>query len=146
MPDHIHLIVNPRDGKITNLTGALKGSSARRLIDASPPGTFLLPKPAADGSTHQVWQQSFKALPLWSDWLIWQKINYIHNNPVKDQLVKSAADYRWSSFRAFYFQSGEPLPVDKDWWWPDDVTKLSVAMAKWNEEILEDTLAAKRKK
>ena len=32
MPDHIHLIVNPRDGKITNLTGALKGLSARRII------------------------------------------------------------------------------------------------------------------
>jgi len=146
MPDHIHLIVNPKDGQITNLTGALKGLSARRMIDISPPDSFLLDKPAADGSIHQVWQQSFRALPLWSDWLIWQKINYIHNNPVKDRLVKSAADYRWSSFRAFYFQSGEPLPVDKDWWWPDDVRKLSAAMAEWNEEILEETLAARRKK
>ena len=146
MPDHIHLIVNPQDGKITNLTGALKGSSARRIIDASPPGAFLLPKPAADGSTHQVWQESFKAFSLWSDWMIWQKINYIHNNPLNDRLVKSAADYRWSSFRAFYFQSGEPLPVDKDWWWPDDVRKLSVAMAEWNEEILAETLAERKKK
>ena len=39
MPDHCHLIVNPRDGRITDLTGAMKGLSARRMIDASPPDT-----------------------------------------------------------------------------------------------------------
>jgi REP element-mobilizing transposase RayT len=138
MPDHCHLIVNPRDGRITDLTGALKGLSARRMIDASPPDTFLLDQPAHDGATHQVWQESFKAFPLWSNWMIWQKINYIHNNPLKAHLVKSAADYRWSSFRAFYHQSGEPLSVDRDWWWPEDVKKLSVAMAEWGQEILEE--------
>lgn len=136
MPDHFHLIVNPRDGEVTRLTGALKGLSGRRIIDASPPSAFLLAKPAPDGATHQLWQDSFKALPLWSNWMIWQKINYIHNNPLKALLVKSAADYRWSSFRAFYHQSGEPLAVDREWWWPDDVRKLSMAMAKWSQEMV----------
>ena len=28
--------------------------------------------------------------------MIWQKINYIHDNPVKAGLVTSAKDYRWS--------------------------------------------------
>jgi REP element-mobilizing transposase RayT len=118
MLDHCHLIVNPSDGRITDLTGALKGLSARYIIDAAPAGEFLLEKPAADGATHQLWQDSFKSLALWSNWMIWQKINYIHNNPVKAGLVKSAADYRWSSFRAFYSGSEEPLPVDRDWWSP----------------------------
>ncbi|HWX41292.1 MAG TPA: transposase [Blastocatellia bacterium] len=139
MPDHCHLIVNPRDGRITDLTGAMKGLSARRMIDASPPDAFLLENPGHDGATHQVWQESFKAFPLWSNWMIWQKINYIHNNPLKAGLVKSAADYRWSSFRAFYRQSDKPLPVDRDWWWPEDVKKLSMAMAEWGQEILEDS-------
>ncbi len=138
MPDHFHLIVNPSDGLITNLTGALKGLSARRIVDAAPVGAFLPERPAADGAMHKVWQQSFKALPLWSNWLIWQKINYIHSNPLKARLVKSAADYKWSSFRAFYYQSGEPLPVDKEWWWPEDSKKLQVATAEWTEEILEE--------
>ena len=146
MPDHFHLIVNPHDGAVTHLGGALKGLSARRIIDASPPGAFTLDRPAPDGATHQVWQESFKALPLWSNWMIWQKINYIHNNPLKARLVKSAADYRWSSFRAFYNQSNEPLPVDRDWWWPEDVKKLSVAMAEWGSEILEATRGAGRKR
>jgi REP element-mobilizing transposase RayT len=75
MPDHCHLIVNPRDGAITDLTRALKGKSARRISDVSPSSAFLLEKPSPDGATHQVWQDSFKAFPLWSDWMVWQKIN-----------------------------------------------------------------------
>lgn len=141
MPDHCHLIVNPRDGAITDLTGAIKGISARRIIDATQPGSFLLEKPSSTGATHQVWQDSFHAFPLWSDWMIWQKINYIHNNPLNGRLVRSAADYPWSSFRAFYFESAEPLPVDKDWWWPDDVKKLEIATAEWQREISEKTSA-----
>jgi hypothetical protein len=77
---------------------------------------------------YQVWQESFKAVPLWSAWMIWQKINYIHANPVKAGLVSSAKDYRWSSFNAFYSGSDEPLKVDQQWWWADDSEKLSKAM------------------
>ncbi len=60
--------------------------------------------------------------------MIWQKINYIHANPVKAKLVSSAKDYRWSSFKAFYSKDQEPLRVDQVWWWPDDSEKLSRAM------------------
>lgn len=59
--------------------------------------------------------------------MIWQKVNYIHANPVRAGLVKSARDYRWSSFRAFYSQDETALAVDHDWWWPDDAQKLSRA-------------------
>ncbi len=135
MPDHIHLIVNPKDGRIRELAGALKSMSARRLIDEATDFSFLREKPDPDGSIHQVWQESFKALPLWSDWMIWQKVNYIHNNPVKSGLVRSASEYRWSSFRSFYFGESEPIRIDKDWWWPDDVQKLARAAAEWSEEM-----------
>jgi putative transposase len=113
MPDYFHFIVNPRDGKIREWTGTLKSLTAKRLLN----------------SGNQFWQESFKALALWSTWMIWQKINYIHANPVKARLVKSAGDYYGSSFTSFYGeQSDALLNVDKDWWWPDDVQKLERAM------------------
>jgi putative transposase len=124
MPDHFHMIVNPKDGRIREFTGILKETCAKELVAASPLARFKI---NSDGF-HQVWQESFKAMPLWSSWMIWQKINYIHRNPLKAKLVKSAKDYQWSSFRAFYNSSSEPLPVDQDWWWPDDAEKLSQAM------------------
>ena len=60
--------------------------------------------------------------------MIWQKINYLHANPVKARLVKSAKDYYWSGFHSFYSMGDEPLAVDHDWWWPEDSEKLSQAM------------------
>lgn len=137
MPDHIHLIINPRDGKIREWIGALKSLSAKRLVEIMSKGLF-----AKNSSENQVWQESFKALPLWSNWMIWQKINYIHNNPLKAGLVDSVRNYKWTSFRAFYLEEPDPLlQIDKDWWWADDVQKLAKAMADWDEELLE-----KRKK
>jgi hypothetical protein len=55
-------------------------------------------------------------------------INYIHFNPVKAGLVKSAGEYQWSSFRSFYLREKDvPIEVDREWWWPEDVKKLAVA-------------------
>ena len=128
---------NPKDGDIKGFVGSLKSLTANRLWQVSHHPGFVREQPDSSGSIHQVWQDSFKALPLWSSWMIWQKINYIHANPVKAGLVKSAKDYRWSSFRAFYYDTKEPLEVDQDWWWPDDREKLVVEMERlgWRDYL-----------
>jgi putative transposase len=113
MPDHFHLICNPQDGGIREFAGKLKSLSARSILSDAPES--------------QLWQESFKALPLWSGYMIWQKIHYIHGNPLKAKLCTATADYRWSSFRTFYKGVDEPLQVDQDWWWPGDVEKLENA-------------------
>ena len=122
------MIVNPRDGRVKEFLGALKSHSANSLIDSVGGFDFRRPVPDADGSIHQVWQESFKSQALWSGWMIRQKINYIHANPVKAKLVATAGDYQWSSFNAIYSEAKTPLSVDLDWWWPDDSEKLSKAM------------------
>jgi REP element-mobilizing transposase RayT len=70
MPDHFHLICNPRDGRIKEFIGTLKSLSAKRIVIVSKRFRFSL---STEG--HQVWQESFKVIPLWSGWMIWQKIN-----------------------------------------------------------------------
>ena len=140
MPDHFHQIVNPRDGNIQGFAGALKSLLAARIIEITNDQRFCLKTPDKDGSIHQVWQDSFKAIPLWSDWMIWQKIHYIHANPVRARLVNSAKDYKWSSFRAFYSESNEPMAIDREWWWPEDSEKLLRA-----SEALQERLRKKRK-
>jgi REP element-mobilizing transposase RayT len=129
MPDHFHLITNPQDGRIKEFCGHLKAVAAKAMIKTSK--RFVFPEVKIG---HQVWQESFKAFPLWSERLIWQKINYTHANPVKARLVKSAKDYYWTGFRSFCGLGDEPLAVDHDWWWPDDVEKLTKAIKKlgWN--------------
>jgi len=68
MHDHFHLILNPRDGDVTGFTGALKSIAAGRVIEITEDKRFR----QRDGFTHQVLQDTFKALPLFSFWMIWQ--------------------------------------------------------------------------
>ena len=123
MPDHFHFISNPQDGRIKEFSRDLKSKAAKQIVKVSR--RFQFPK-TKDG--HQVWQESFKSVPLWSGWMIRQKINYTNANPVKAKLVKTAGDYYWSSFRSFHHQGDQPLPVDHEWWWPADAEKLSKAL------------------
>ena len=65
MPDHIHMVVNPRDGRIKEFIGRLKGVSAMSIVDSVNEVKFKID---SDG-VHQIWQESFKATPLWSAWM-----------------------------------------------------------------------------
>jgi putative transposase len=134
MPDHFHITINPRNGNVQESVNYLKSKSAKR-------SNLLFEK------TGQVWQESFKSLPLWSPWMINQKINYIHSNPVRAGIVSAAEDHRWSSFRAFYFEEVDPLlQADKEWWWPEDVKKLEIANAEKQKVQDEKFLNERNKK
>lgn len=50
---------------------------------------------------HKVWQDGYHAEIVKTDWFIKQKINYIHNNPVKDKIVTLPEDYYYSSARNY---------------------------------------------
>ena len=119
MPTHVHLVVRPADGRIPQLVQKIKSLSARRMI-------HCLQKTADDKvldalwkatvgrkrDTYQVWQDGFHAVPLWSEWMIRKKIDYIHANPLRSGLVKSAKDYAWSSFCIYHGVAKTTLPLD----------------------------------
>lgn len=46
---------------------------------------------------HQVWERSSLGIPLWSSNVFDQKLDYIHNNPVKAGLCEYPEDYYYSS-------------------------------------------------
>jgi len=41
-----------------------------------------------------------------------EKLDYIHNNPVKAGLVAVPEDYRWSSSRDYYLDDHSVLEID----------------------------------
>lgn len=55
----------------------------------------------------QFWGHDNKPIELWSNKVIHQKINYIHNNPVKAGLVFKPEDYMYSS--AIDYADGQGL-------------------------------------
>ena len=57
---------------------------------------------------YQVWERNSLSIPLWSDKVIRQKLDYIHYNPVKAGLCQYPEEYKYSSAR-FYLKN------EKDW-------------------------------
>lgn len=57
---------------------------------------------------YQVWERNSLGIPLWTPEVFEQKLDYIHNNPVKAGLCKFPEDYKYSSAR-FYERN------EKDW-------------------------------
>src|ERR1043166_5129814 len=55
-------------------------------------------------------------MSIFSEGMFMQKVNYIHLNPVRANLVDKATDYRWSSARIWQRRhlADEPLMVDFD--------------------------------
>ena len=42
-----------------------------------------------------------------------EKLDYMHNNPVKRKLVISPDQWPWSSFRFYYLNDSSVLPMDR---------------------------------
>jgi hypothetical protein len=59
-----------------------------------------------------LWQRSFRSVTIDKDWAFRQKMDYIHNNPVKRGLCDLPASYRWSS--AWMVEEGHYLSEGLD--------------------------------
>lgn len=63
---------------------------------------------------HQFWQYGNHPIPLWSEDVIWQKLAYINQNPVRTGWVAEPWHYLHSSARAYNGMSSE-FEVDLFW-------------------------------
>lgn len=110
MTNHVHLIYRIVDGgKPEKVLGDFKRFTSRQIVQAiidNPRESrkeFLLSKfkEAATKSSnvkhYQFWRHDNKPIELWSNKVIAEKINYIHNNPVKEGYVFRPEDYKYSS-------------------------------------------------
>ncbi len=66
------------------------------------------------GQQYQVWQEGSHPQILESTQVALQKLEYIHNNPVRRGYVDDPVHWRYSSARA-YAKQPTLLDVDKDW-------------------------------
>lgn len=122
MPEHIHLLIWPRQStySISDILGDLKQPVTRaaltfvrkhapeflaRMRDAQPNGKC----------SHRFWQRGGGYdRNLNTPRSIIEKINYIHENPVRRELVAAPADYRWSSAGFYAGKTDVDLTPDVD--------------------------------
>ena len=119
MTSHIHLIFRSIENqKPELLLGDFKRFTSRGVIKAiqeNPKESrkeFLLDyfkKEAEKNSNttnNQFWRHDNKPIELWSNEVIQQKIDYIHNNPVEEGIVFRPEDYKYSSASDYAGENG----------------------------------------
>jgi REP element-mobilizing transposase RayT len=121
MPDHDHLIT---DGarSISDVLRFTNGIAAKRIINYLKENGHeaslakLRTEEKNRGYKHSVWQHHPDAFHLVGEDTLLQKVNYIHQNPVRTGLVERAEDYLYSSARIWMKKplENEPLRVDLD--------------------------------
>ena len=113
MPSHCHLVFRSANNDPSGLLRDFKRHTSKKVIEAienNPQESrkeWLLwlferaGKKNATTTKYQFWQHNNKPIELWSDHVIKQKIDYIHNNPVLTGFVTNAVDWKFSSARNF---------------------------------------------
>jgi putative transposase len=106
MPEHFHLLITePEVGDPSVVMKVVKQRFARRLNQrrrrTSSAQTALW-----DSTPDPVWQKRFYDFNVWSERKRIEKLRYMHRNPVKRGLVEHPDQWKWSSFRAYFY--GEP--------------------------------------
>jgi putative transposase len=98
MPEHVHLLVSePQINSLGVALQALKLSVARR----SERGQF--------------WQARYYDFNVYSEGKRFEKLDYMHWNPVKRGLVERMEDWRWSSYP--FYRTGQQgrVSINSGW-------------------------------
>jgi putative transposase len=121
MPDHLHAITDSTI-KPSKVLQYINGIISRRVIDHLKEHGHnaslqkLRRESGTRGHMYSLWEHHSNVLPILSEDMFMQKMNYIHQNPVRAGLVERAEDYPWSSVRIWKRcpLKDEPLRVDMD--------------------------------
>ncbi len=122
MTNHIHLIISTREGyDLADIIRDMKKYTSKQLIKAireNPKesrkkwmlGIFhKAGESNSNNKYYQFWRQDNRPIEIYSNAAIDQKLNYLHNNPVKAGFVENPEDYVYSSAKDY---AGEKSLLD----------------------------------
>jgi putative transposase len=111
MPEHVHLLISePRRGTPSIVLQVLKQKVSRALRRGLRKTReqlalqFGYEEPIAPA----FWQRRFYDFNVWTTKKVMEKLEYMHENPVKRKLVLRAGDWPWSSW-SHYAKRGRGL-------------------------------------
>ena len=118
MSNHLHMVANCNEPfKLKDVIRDFKRHTVKTIIDQ------IINKPesrrewmlrefeaAADktdrNKTYKFWKSGNHAIELFTEKFVWEKINYIHNNPVKEKYVKNPQEWLYSSASNYWYGEG----------------------------------------
>lgn len=116
MPEHVHLLITePERGNPSVVMQAVKQGFARRLIACRhrAEGTRANSTESKGMEQVHIWQARFYDFVVFSESKREEKLNYIHENPVRRGLVLIPELWAWSSYRHYAFGEAGPVLVNE---------------------------------
>jgi REP element-mobilizing transposase RayT len=120
MENHLHLIASAED--LAKEIGDFKSFTARQIIDfleshgdrGALKQLELFRARHKSDRAYQFWQEGSHPEMIQDDEMMWQKLAYIHNNPLRRGYIDEPTHWRYSSARNY---AGLPglIPVTTDW-------------------------------
>jgi putative transposase len=111
MPEHVHLLVSePAERPLSTAVQALKLGFARRVVGEQ---RRQCPSELSECGPRSIWQARYYDFNVCTAEKRFEKLRYIHRNPVKRGLVQSPELWGWSSFRAYAFQEKGPVRINQ---------------------------------
>lgn len=112
MPDHVHAILwFAQEGALGRFMKSWKQTSSIKLKGmlrgVAPEYAKQIPQQSP------FWQARYYPVNLYSSMKAQATLDYIHENPVRADLVQHGTDWKWSSAR--YWLLGEPSTVPLKW-------------------------------
>ena len=113
MSNHLHLIASARNHDLSDILRDFKKFTSKQIIDTiisnehESRKDWMLKifkeegKKNSRNSKYQFWRQDNQPQELYSPAFVFQKINYIHNNPVEAGIVEKPEQYLYSSARDY---------------------------------------------
>jgi putative transposase len=121
MPEHVHLLIRPKREHydIADILESIKTPVARRacaFIKRTTPDFLPRMRTATDDTLH-FWQAGGGYdRNIFTEEELFEKIHYIHQNPVRRKLVSHASDWHWSSAADYAQLRAGTIPVDIRTW------------------------------
>jgi REP element-mobilizing transposase RayT len=97
MSNHIHLLIRSDIGKLSDTIDSESESRREWMLNLFE----FAAKQHKRNEKYQIWTHENHAELIYSDKFIFQKIDYIHENPVRAGIVEKAEDYLYSSAGSF---------------------------------------------
>ena len=121
MENHLHWIA--AGDRLGDRVGESKSFIARSIVDLMKAGTSAgmlkdlerLKLNAKLDQRYQLWEEGSHPQQIDRDEVLWQKIEYIHNNPLRRGYVNDPTHWQYSSARN-YAQLSSLIEVDTQWY------------------------------
>lgn len=111
LPDHIHMIIEPKEEKeYPNIIKSIKSYFSRQ-IDETKIEDYELTQSRKEKKEKDIWQRRYWEHTITDEEDLIKHIDYIHYNPIKHGYVKKAKDWQYSSFQKYVKQG----LYEKDW-------------------------------